>query len=390
MRYMKQILILLCAALLVLAVSLPAFAADKVAEPVKIGLTLGLTGKYAEISDFQMKAFKLWESDVNKSGGILGRNVKLIVYDDKSDIETARSLYEQLITNDKVDLFFAPYSSELTEAVLPITEKYGYPVITSGASADKIWQKGYKYCFGLYAPASKYVIGFLEIVKKSGLDEVSIIYADDSFSKGIANGTKQWAEKFGLKVPLFTEFKKGTKDFDEILKKAKELNTKALIVCGHFDESVNVRLAFKDIKWTPKFYYASVGPVLQTYYEKLGTDANYTFSTSMWEPHGKLLGSRGFYEKFKATYGKEPSYQAANAYAAGEIIARVTKKVGSLDKDKIRDILSIIDTTTIIGRYSVDKAGTPIKHSPLIIQWQNGKKVIVSPEELATGKPMFK
>lgn len=112
------------------------------AEAIKIGLSLGLTGKYAELSDMQMKAFKLWEKDVNRKGGILGRKVNLTIYDDKSDPLIAKSLYEYLITKDKVDLIFGPYSSEITEAVLPVTEKYGYPLIGSAATAARLWQKG--------------------------------------------------------------------------------------------------------------------------------------------------------------------------------------------------------------------------------------------------------
>ena len=115
------------------------------AEPVKIGLTLGLTGKYAEMSKNQMNGFRLWEKQVNSRGGLLGRDVKIIIYDDKSDPQTAKSLYEQLILKDKVDLLFGPYSSEITEAILPLTEKYGYPVIASGASSDNLFQKGYRF-----------------------------------------------------------------------------------------------------------------------------------------------------------------------------------------------------------------------------------------------------
>lgn len=359
------------------------------AEPITIGLSLGLSGRYAEMSRMQEKSFTLWEREVNSRGGILGRKIELIIYDNKSDPRTAKSLYEHLIIQDKVDLLFSPYSSELTEAILPVTEEYGYPIIASGASGDVLWNKGYKYFFGLYSVASKYTAGFLALLVQQGFETIAIVYADDSFSTGIADGTKKFAEKFGLKVLLFSGFKKGTKNFEELIKKAKNSRAQVLMVCGYFEEAIDVRLALNQIGWYPKVYYAAVGPALQAY-GKLGSDADYTFSSSQWERYGKLPGSEAFYKEFLKTYGEEPSYHAADAYAAGQILERAIKKTGSLDREKIRAILSVMQTTTIIGRYGVDKTGKQVKHFPLIVQWQKGKKEIVWPKDLSTAKPIFK
>lgn len=360
------------------------------AEPIKIGLTLGLTGKYSEMSDMQMKGFRLWENHVNSRGGILGRKVKLLIYDDKSDPQTAISLYRRLILKDKVDLVFGPYSSEITEAILPITEKYGYPVLISGASADKLWQKGYRYAFGVFTPASKYSVGFLELLVINDLNNIAIVYADDSFSKSIAEGTKKWAERFGLNVLLFEGFKKGTKNLDDIAIKAKASTAQALIICGHLDESVNMRLALKNIGWHPKAYFASVGPAMQEFYDKLGKDADYTFSSSQWEPRANFPDSMKFYEAYIKTYKETPSYHASVAYAGGQILESAIKKIGSIDKEKTREILSSMDTITIIGRYGVNMTGMQIRHHNLIIQWQKGKREVVWPEEIRTAKPIFK
>lgn len=361
-------------------------------EPIKIGLTLGLTGKYSEMSDMQMKGFRLWERDVNNKGGILGRKVQIIIYDDNSDSRIAKAFYEHLILRDKVDLVFGPYSSEITEAVLPVTEQYGYPVLAAGASADKLWQKSYRYVFGLYTPASKYTVGFLEMLVMNGFKDIAIVHADDSFSKNIASGVKKWAGRFGLNVLLFEGFKKGTKNLDDIAQKAKTSKAQALIMCGHFDESVNMRLSLKNIGWYPKAYFASVGPAMQAFHERLGANADGVFSSSQWEHHSRLNlpGGHEFYDSYIKTYREEPSYHAASAYAAGQILATAVKKAESLDRDKIRDILSVMDAMTIIGRYGVNRTGMQIKHFNLIIQWQNGKKEIVWPEEIRTAKPVFK
>jgi branched-chain amino acid transport system substrate-binding protein len=364
----------------------PAYAS----EPIKIGLTLGLTGKYADMSDMQMKGFRLWERDVNNKGGILGRKVQVIVRDDKSNPQTAKYLYEQMILKEKFELLFAPYSSEITEAVLPITEKHGYPLLAQGASADQLWQKGYRHIFGVYIPASKYAVGFLEMLARRDFKNVSIVYADDSFSKAIAAGTKVWAERFGLNVVLYEEFKKDTKDLSPAALKTKAAGADALIVCGHLKESVDMRISLKKIGWKPKAYYASVGPATQAFYERLKEDTDGVFSSSQWEPYTRFPNSREFTDSFLENYKTMPSYHAAAAYAAGQILELAIKRAGSIDREKLTEVLSRIDTMTIIGRYGVDKTGLQIKHFNLIIQWQKGKKEIVGPEELKTAKPVFK
>ena len=370
-------------------IALPASAQEPL---ITIGVSLGLTGKYSEMSDMQMKGFKLWESAVNSRGGILGRKIKLIIYDDKSDPQTAKSLYEHLILNDKVDLAFGPYSSEITEAVLPITEKHGYPLLISGASADSLWQKGYKYAFGIYTPASKYSVGFLELLVRNDLQDIAILHAGDSFSKDIANGTKKWAERFGLKVVLFEGFKKGTENLDAVAKKAKASKAKVLIVCGHFNESVKMRKSLKKINWQPKAYFASVGPAMPAFHTNLKSDANYVFSSSQWEHHEEttIPGCKEFYHAYIHAYNEIPSYHAATAYASGQILEAAIKNAGSIEGEQLRAVLLSLDTISVIGRYSVDKKGKQIKHFNVIVQWQNEEKKIVWPEGLKTADPIFR
>jgi len=360
-------------------------------DSIKIGVTLGLSGKYSEMSKMQMKGFKLWEKDVNDKGGLLGKRVKLIIYDDQSNPRKAKNLYEHLILNDKVDLVLGPYSSEITEAILPVTEEHGFPVIASGASADRIWQKGYKYVFGSYAPASAYSIGFLELLVRNNFQSIAIVYADDSFSKDIAEGTKKWAERFKLKVVMFESFKKDTENLDELAQKARAAKAEALMVGGHLVESIRMRISLKRINWAPKAYFASVGPAMQAFYNRLKADANHVFSASQWEHSIPMpFGCEEFYEAYVKTYNEKPSYHAATAYAGGQILEIAVKRAKTLDRELIRNTLYSMDALSITGRYSVDKTGMQIKHQNLIIQWQKGKKEIIWPEGRKTANPVFR
>ena len=380
-----------CLALFTLSLLFGALGPVEAAGLLKIGLTLGLSGKYSGMSDMQMKGFKLWEKETNSKGGILGKSVRVIIYDDKSDTRTARSLYEALISKDRVDLVFGPYSSQITEAILPVTEKNGHPVLVSGAAADQLWEKGYKYVFGTYTPASKYSVGFLEMLVDRDLNDIAIVYAEDLFSTGIAGGTRKWAERFGLRTRLFEGFK-DTSNIEELARTVKAANVQALIVCGHFDASVAFRLSLKKIGWYPRAYFASVGPTMQAFYDRLRKDAENVFSSSQWEHlvTKPFPGCCEFHEKFVKAYKEEPSYHAATAYAAGQILEAAVTKAGSLDRDKVRDVLASMETMSIMGRYGVDRTGKQVKHFNFITQWQNGKKEVVWPEDLRTAKPVFK
>lgn len=353
------------------------------AEPVKIGGTLGITGKYAAMSEMVAFGLKLWTKKTNENGGILGRPVELIIYDDTSDPERARKYYERLILEDHVDLVFGPYSSVITTEIVKVTEKYGFSVLASGSASDKLWQQGYRHLFGVYIPASRYSFGFLKLLFSRGIERVAIVSADDMFSRTVAEGAKTWAERLGMTVSLYAQFKKGTKNLDSLAMRIRESNAEAIVVGGHFNESVDMRMALKSTGWYPRAYFATLGPAVQKYYDLLGKDAEGTFTLSNWEAKGVMFpGSLEFARDFTEEFGRKPSYQAAAGYASGQILEAAIAKTGSLDKKALRDALASLDTLTIFGRYGVDPTGQQIRHFSLVTQWQNGTLEIVAPTGL--------
>jgi branched-chain amino acid transport system substrate-binding protein len=359
------------------------------AEVLQLGGTLSLTGKYAELGSMNEKAYKLWERDVNRKGGLLGRKVKVTILDDKSDPALASKLYQDLIVKNKVDLVLGPYSSGITEAVSNVTEQHHYPLLAAGAAADSIWDKGRKYVFGVYVTSSKYTIGFLELLVNAGINKVALIAADDVFSQSIDKGTKEWARRYQIDIVFSETVKKGSSDIIDSVTAARSAGAQALIVAGHFEDSVNARRALKKIGWTPKAYYATVGPAIQKYSDVLKSDANATFSSSQWEPTLPFPGTKRFGDEFKAAYKIAPSYHAASAYAAGQILEAAVNKAKSVDRQKLRDALATLDTMTIMGRYGVDRDGRQVRHFTTTVQWQNGRKAIVAPSELQTAKPIW-
>ncbi len=359
-------------------------------EPLKIGVTLSLSGKYTELGLMNEKAYRLWERDVNRKGGLAGHPVKIIILDDKSDANHAKELYRQLITKDHVDLVLGPYSSEITDAVSNVTEEFGYPLLASGASAVSIWDQHRKYVFGVYITADRYPVGFLELLVKSKLTKVAVISSDDVFSKSIEAATKSWAKRYGLSIVYSDTFKKGSAEIEKSVQGAQNSGADVLMVAGHFDDAVNGRRAIKKIGWAPKAYYATVGPAIQKYQDVLQEDAELSYSSSQWEPNLPFPGSRVFAKEFLDAYGVEPSYHAASAYAAGQILEAAVRKAKSLDRVKLRDTLSTLDAITVMGRYGVDPDGRQVRHFATTVQWQKGKKEIVSPPELTTAKAIWR
>lgn len=363
-------------------------------EPIKLGGTLGLTGKYNPMSEMVSLGLRLWAKKTNKKGGILGRPVELIIYDDTSEPDVSKKLYEKLILEDKVDMVFGPYSSILTIEAVKVTEKYKYPMLTVGSTSDRLWQQGYTHLFGVYIPASRYPFGFLKLLLRNGIERVAIVSADDIFSLTVAEGAEKWAKRLGLKVTFSEQFKKGTKQLDDLAQRIRDSGAEAIVVGGHFDESVDVRRALANIDWYPRAYFATLGPALQKYYDALQDNAELSFTMSNWDENGvQFPGSKEFVADFKRTFGKNPSYQAAAGYASGQILEAALNNIKSLDRQKLRDALATLETVTVLGRYGVDSTGQQIRHFALVTQWQDGQLKVVGPadmEAVNSVPPLFK
>src|SRR5256885_4637009 len=193
-------------------------------QPIRIGASLSLTGSYAKLGSNQHEGYKLCERDLNAKGGLLGRKVEFVVYDDQSAPPTAVRLYEKLITEDKVDGVMGPYSSPVTEAAANVTEKYKKVMVSPLAATTSIFRKGRKYIFMVISPAEGYLEGLVDMAAKRGLKTVAVVNEDTLFSKAAASGAVELAKKKGLQVVFTEAYPKGNTDFSALLTKLRASN----------------------------------------------------------------------------------------------------------------------------------------------------------------------
>jgi branched-chain amino acid transport system substrate-binding protein len=360
------------------------------AQPIRIGLTLGLTGQYQAPSAMQKRAYEMWRDEVNRRGGIAGRPVELVIVDDRSEEALSSKAYREFVNGRGVDLIFAPYSSGITAAIAPIAEAAGYPLLAAGASADDLWKHGYRSIFGVWTQASRYTQGMLRLAHESGLRRIAIIAADDPFSKDTADGTRRWAPYLRLSI-VTDRVVAGDAQLRAALEEAHWSKADLVIVTGRLDEALQARRALAQITWVPAAFYATVGPALPDWRQAAGPLADDAFSTSMWEPVDSVAypQSRDFAEAFRSRYGMDPSYHAATAYASGQILEAGIRIAGTVDPQAVRDAISSLDTYTVLGRFAVDRAGVQVKRFEMVVQWQKGRKEIVWPAEVRTALPIF-
>src|SRR5216110_3628559 len=227
--------------------------------PVRIGASLSLTGTYAKLGKNQHEGYKLCEKDLNAKGGLLGRKVQLVVYDDQSTPATAVRLYEKLITEDRVDGVMGPYSSPVTEASVNVTEKYKKVMVAPLAATTSIFKKGRKYIFMVISPAEVYLEGLVDMAAKRGLKTVAVVNEDTLFSKAAADGAVDIAKKKGMQVVFTEAYPKGNTDFSALLTKVKAANPDVLAAATYFDDAVALTRQMKELNVNPKMYGVTVG-----------------------------------------------------------------------------------------------------------------------------------
>ncbi len=358
-------------------------------EPIKIGASISLTGTYAKPGKYTQEGYLLCEKDINDKGGLLGRKVRFIIYDDQSDPLTAIKLYEKLITEDKVEHVMGPYSSPVTNAASTVSEKYKKVMMASLAATTSIWERGFKYLFMTISPAEVYLEGVVELAAERGLKTIAVINEDTLFAKAAAKGAIELAKKRGMQVVFHEAYPKGTTDFSALLIKIKSLDPDVITGGTYFDDAVATTRQMKELDVNPRMYAVTVGGDLPEFYQLLGKTAEYVYGSSQWEDNLPYPGIKEFVAAYEKMWNHEPAYHSAAGYGACQLIAEAVKRANSLDSEKIREQLLKLKTTTVFGDYQVDERGFQIAHKSVLLQWLDGKKVTVWPAHLADGKPLY-
>ena len=393
----------LIAGIMAVAPSIAIVSVAAAQKPIRIGATLAQTGVYAVPGQNQLRGYQLCAKHVNDKGGVLGRKLQLVIYDDGSDPVTAVGLYERLVTRDRVDLVLGPFSSNISEAVADVSEKYRMPMVAPVAAAVSIYRKGRKFIYSMLPPVEVYHEGLIDMAVTRDLRSVAVINNDELSAKAGAQGTIELAKKRGLQVVFVDVHPLGSTDFSTTLTKIRAANPDVLAGFTRFQDAVAIIRQMKSLNVNPRMVGLTVGVDTIKFYEELGRDAEFVYGATAWVPElvelraGGLIpiarqypGAREFVQSYKREFpGADSSYHSAAGYGGCEILVEAIRRAGALDSDKLREAILRIDRNTVFGRFKVDPDGVQIGHKMLTVQWQEGKKVIVWPEELAPGKPRF-
>ena len=380
----------------------PTFAAEAQQKPIRIGATLSLTGAYASATLNLHRSYQLCVKQTNERGGVLGRPLELLVHDDASDAAAAVRLYEKLIGQDKVDLVLGPYSSRIADAVADVTEKHKLPMVAPVAAATSIYRKGRRYIFSMFSSSGSQLEGLVDLAAKKGLKTLALIHVDDVGDWLVRQGTIELAKKKGLQVVLVESFPKETTDFTSLLARVRAVNPDVLCIStGFVEDGAAIIRQLKALNANPRMVGLTPGSGSgNMFYEVAGRDAEFAYASSVWLPElvevraGGLIpiarqypGAREFVESWNREFpGATPH---APAYGACQVLGEAVKRAGSLDRAKIRDVISRMDYNTVFGPFRVDRDGVQIAHKGVLFQWQDGKRAIVWPEELAPNPPRF-
>lgn len=368
---------------------------------ITFGAAVSFTGKYAKEGELTKEGYDLYAEVINQRGGIkVGDKmckVEIKYYDDESDADTSAQLVEKLITEDKVSFLLGPYSSGITKATSAISEKYKVIMVEANGADEAIFNRGFKYVFGVLSPASMYLRGTIDMVlaQKPKPEKVAIIYENAAFSSAVAEGAKAHAEKKGLEVVYFDKYPKKAEDLSALITAIKGKKPDVLLGAGHFQDAVLIVKQSKDLGLNVKHIGLTVGPAVPEFRETLGDDANYVSGAAQWTTVMTYKGvdvfgtPQNYTKMFKEKYGKDPDYHNAESTAALIAYQFAIEKAGTLDTEAVRDALASLDIMSFFGPLKFDERGINMYKSMAVEQIQEGEKYTVWPAEVAEKPPLY-
>jgi len=367
------------------------------AGPIKIGISLSLSGDFSDSGKAAQRGYKLWRNVVNAHGGVLGRKVELIVKDDTSSPTQASTNYQNFITKDKVDLVFGPFSTLLSAPSAAVANRYGYAFIEPAGGGPAVFQeKLHNVFFTQPAPvlqsADVFVKYLLSLPKSQQPKTAAYPSLDDPFASPIADRVRTLLEKAGVKTVYKTVYPSETTDMTPIMQKIASKHPDAVIGGTQSNDAFAQVKAMIQLKFSPKFVFLTNGPNDPAEFpSKVGANnVNGIFSTGDWFPQERSPGNAAFVKAYIKAYGGtvdtiDPT--AAEAYAVGQVVQDVAKKIHSIDNKTIIATLHAGSWPTVEGVLHWNSIGEP-QGSDLLVEWVNGKLNPVFPKAVALATPI--
>jgi branched-chain amino acid transport system substrate-binding protein len=362
-------------------------------EPIVIGGSLPLTGKFAETAKWIERGMRYWAEETNAQGGLMGRKVVFKIYDDESSAGKAVTFAEKAITVDRVDLLFGGYPGTAARAVMPVAEKHRYVYVSMGGHM-KSFEQGYTYSFGGPPLMGEWWYeGFYQWLKTVPADQrptrAAIYTMNNPIGTSLTDSIIRMTDELDIKRVIVERYNLPLPDATPLVVKAKQLDCDILFSNGFFADGVMTIRAAKALNYNPKAILQGIGSVIPAWVKELGRDGDYVFSgTSL---HYKLNYPGN--DKLNAFVKEEynlPAYPVyfGFGYAWMQTLSQGVEGARSLDQTKIRDWLKSHTVHTICGPMSFDERGLP---SPINFCTQviNGNVELIWPKEVRTAEPVY-
>ncbi len=394
------------AAVVVLGFS-PVASAEE-APPIKIGMSMPQTGGLAAGGKASLLGIEIWRDDINAKGGLLGRKVELVVYDDKSSASETPAIYSKLLDVDKVDLLFAPYGTVPTAPILPLVKDRGKLLIgnfsfqVNSSVHHDMWFNN-----APWGPADSWATGFLGLGQKAGGKTVALLSADQEFAQNLIKTARETAKKLGIQVVFDQVYPPSTVEFSSIIRAMNATKPDIVYVASYPPDSAAILRAVNEIGVGDNvkiFGGAMVGLQFASVMQNLGSLLNGVVNYNSWlpEPSMNFPGTKEFLEKYqkRAVEAKvDPLgfYLPPYGYAMGQLIEQAVNATKSLDDKTLAKYLRENTHQTIVGPITFSPDGEWKESTTVEAQFHNikdknidqfrspGKQVIVFPDRLKTG-----
>ena len=369
----------LFAAVLALA---PARAAEP---PILVGAAVTDSGNLADLAADLRKSLLLWQEEVNAAGGLLGRRVELRLLDDRSEAAAAGALYEQLIRTDRCDLLIGPTGSASTLGAAGAAERERRVLVNATGAARAAQKATSRYVFQVPAPFATYGAGALEIARRMGYRHLAIYARNDPSSREMANRLREDAIAAGLQAAEPEVYGVGATDFGPQIDKARASQADVWIAFGLPRDAADMVKSFRKKGYAPHMFVAQ-GVADPQFIRLIGQDAEHALGITPWERTFGTRENKRFADAYARKWSAEPTHLAAQGYAAAKVLEEAVRRAGSLDQERLRDELQVLELETPLGPYKVDKSGAQLAAKVAVVQIQRGRRQVVWPETLATAK----